>query len=232
MTKKAILLLATALLFISMTSAEIALTVPEQSKEVESLKANYRIGFINNGPQQTVNLSSDTPEYLDISMPATVTLPESRPVSAPEGDNWYQVGPGKYLKIHYYNIEASVDSEADQRDFNFTVSAANSQKSGLSRPEVENIRQLLFTLSTTSPEIDTSFDGDLFRENSSSQAENEEDSRSINEEDNLNSSSSSQNQSTTRGQKEDESSGFDNLTILLAVGITVSAAYVVLEGFL
>ncbi|WEL23046.1 hypothetical protein [Candidatus Nanohalovita haloferacivicina] len=231
MKKKAILLLITALFFISMSSAEIAITVPQQNKEIESLKTNYRIGFINNGPQKTVNLSSDAPEYLDISMPSTVTLPESGPESTPEGDNWYQVEPGKYLKIHYYSIEVSIDPQTDQRDFNFTVSAATSHQSGVARPEVENIRQLLFTLSTTSPEIDTSFDGDLFTENETSENEDQQSDSGV-EEKELNSSSSSQNQSAENIQEEAEDSGFDGLTILLAVGITVSAAYVVLEGFL
>ena len=234
-TSKITGLVAVALIFISLGSAEVALTVPESSQEIEGLETSYKMGLINTGSEErNISFTVDSPETLDISIPETVSLPPSDLSSSPEGDNWYQASPGRYVKINYVTLNASVDPQvAEKRRFNFSVLASTTREASISRPEVSSVNQLDFTLRSRSTEIDTGFDGSLWEEPDSG-SEGEE-GQNISEEASSGENSEPDNSTSgQRGQEQDTSgqdrdSGPEAVTIILLLGIVLTTGYVLSE---
>ena len=229
-------LIAAALIFISLGSAEVALTVPESSQEIKGLETGYRIGLINTGSEErNISFTADSPEAVDISIPETVSLPPSDLSSSPEGDNWYQVSPGRYVKINYVTLNASVDPQvAEKRRFNFSVLVSTTREASISRPKVSSVNQLDFTLRSRSSEIDTGFDGSLWEEPDSG-GEGEEGDQNISEEGSAGENSEPVNSTQEQGGQNQDTinrerdSGPEAVTIILLLGIVLTAGYVLSE---
>jgi hypothetical protein len=229
-------LIALALIFISLGSAEVALTVPESSQEIEGLETSYRIGLINTGSEaRNISFTVDSPEALDASIPETVSLPPSNLSSSPEGDNWYQASPSRYVRINYVTLNVSVDAQvAEKRRFNFSVLVSTTRESSISRPQVSSVNQLDFILRSRSSEIDTEFDGSLWEEPESG-SEGEDEGRNISEE--ASTGDSSQPDNSTKEQRSqdqdtagrDKDSGPEAVTIILLLGIVLTTGYVLSE---
>ena len=229
-------LIAAALIFISLGSAEVALTVPESSQEIEGLEASYRIGLINTGSEErNISFTADSPEAVDVSIPETVSLPPSDLSSSPEGDNWYQASPGRYVKIKYIDLNASIDPlVAEKRRFNFSVLASTTREASVSRPKVSSVNQLGFVLRSRSSEIDTGFDGSLWEEPDSG-GEGEKEGRNISEEASDGENSEPGNSTQEQGGQnqgalgQESDSGPEAVTIILLLGIVLTAGYVLSE---
>lgn len=232
--RKNLILIAAVILVVSTASAEIALTVPETSKEIEGLETGYRIGMINTGSEQrNISFTAESPQALNISVPATVSLPPSNLSSAPEGDGWYQAAPGRYVKIRYAELNASIDTDiADKRRFNFSVLASTTSEASISRPEVSSVNQLDFTLRSRSSEIDTGFEGSLWEE-PESEGEEEADNSSEKASEGVGSETDNSTQSSGNRTMADEVDGEDSdpegVTIILVLGIVLTAGYVLSE---
>lgn len=233
---KTLIFTAAAILAVSTASADVALTVPESSKDIEGLKTSYRIGLINTGgAQRNISFTADSPQALNISIPETVSLSPSSLSSSPEGENWYQAAPGRYVKIDYVKLNVSVDPRlAQKRRFDFSVLASTTRESSISRPEVSSVNQLDFTLYSRSSEIDTGFKGSLWEDSEegeggdrpgqnssegSSEVESPEPDNSTHRPDN-----STSNLDTGR-----DGSGPESVTIILLLGIVLTAGYVLSE---
>ena len=231
---KNLILAAAIILTVSTASAEIALTVPETSKEIEGFETSYRIGLINTGSdQRNISFTVDSPEVLNIAGPKTVSLPPSELSSSPEEDGWYQAAPGRYVKIRYAELNASVDIDrADKRRFNFSVLASTSREASISRPEVSSVNQLDFILRSRSSEIDTGFEGSLWQE-SGREGEKEVRKSSEKASEGVESKPDNSTQRPDNRTVEDEVDGEDSrpesVTIILVLGIVLTAGYVLLE---
>lgn len=234
--KKPIYLILAAALLIPITSAELALTVPENSKEIKGLEAEYSIGLINTGDRaRNITFEASSPEAVELDIPAQVRLEPSETTSSPSGSNWYQASTGTYVEIQYVGFNASIDPEkASQRRYNFSVSTSITSSTERFRPKVSSVNQLEFFLSTSSDEIDTGFNGELFQEHGE-----EGDSR-VEEQDSDNSTESesediedqeSGNSSSRGPASSDEPSDSRGLTIILLAGILLCVGYILSEVF-
>ncbi|MFB6193224.1 MAG: hypothetical protein ABEK00_03145 [Candidatus Nanohaloarchaea archaeon] len=232
MRREVILTLA-ALLMIYPVTADIALTVPRTDKTVKDLNASYKIGVINTGPETDLKFRADDADHLSISIPREITVSSSKTASLPEGGSWYQAAPGKYFEIVYVPFTVRINDRTDSRNHSFSIQVESVKNTDISRPQVSYIREIGFSLYSTSPQIKTGFNGKLWEaeENSSSsnQASSNHSESSVEEENRSINKDTGNVQRHTNNSIEDQ--GIDDVTILLILGIFTAAAYILKEVF-
>lgn len=214
------------MLLVPLSQASILVTVPDTEATVSGLEKSFRIGLINTGEEANLTLETRSGTGINIETPGNLTLDRGEAVKNPRGSNWYYSGE-EYYPIRYIQVNTSIPIDTDIRTHEFDLIITREYKTDLSRPNVEEVRELNFQLYTRSDQIQTGF---------TSQPDEKKD---VEEKEDGNTSSKPEiiieetpgTRNTSNSPEGEESAGSSSLTIFLVLGTVISVLWLLREVF-
>lgn len=149
--KKMLILVLTGFFLVSSASASLFGTFPYQlEQQSDDLSTQIGVGVVNTGDEELkLEFSTLESREYNVSNPEKVRLEPSEITSDPEGENWYYVGDGKYVKVKqfYFDVEISKYRDSNRIDIPLNIVASNADaSSGSSAAAVSQFRSYNYTI--------------------------------------------------------------------------------------
>lgn len=213
MRKKTVILAAA--LFMTGTVSAVTLGTFQYQKEkaTDGEPIEFAVGLVNLGDTKLkVNFAASNQKKINLDLENSIIIPPSKVSNDPEGENWYALENGSYIKITEYDFKAKARNIRN-RSFKLDIRARSNQTGQGSYKKIIQERTYEFTI------VNRSYSEGLIDFEKTETEKNNSTGRGKN----LTIASGEDN--STETVEEEKASEFGPMTAVLAAGVLVSGAY-------